>query len=668
MTNISRHLSLVHSDQMEVARFLSKPVNSKERKLLISNIVKYGNYKHNCDALKSGKGEIVPRKRPAHTGKDTGNFLPCEKCLGFFSRKMLGRHIKSCVVECGNSPSSDNVKGKGLLARGALLLPSSDAASEGLRENVLKRMTGDQVFNALKGDPLILEFGNKLYEKHGHEPHMRKYIANQLRELGRLLLVLKDQHPLKGLKDFIEPAHYYEVVAAVKDVSGYRADTNDFSTPSLALKLGFSIKKCAQILRGQFIIHEQDLAKKAVKDFLNLMDINWTTDVSRKALRTLNTGKWNKPARLPVAKDVSTFNKFINRKQTEARVAFRDAPSPATFGDLCKVTLCHIVFFNRRRVGEVQRIRLETYVNFVADSEQNMQKDVFDTLSETEKLLVKSMKRLEVRGKRGRKVPVLLKENMVSSIDILIAKRELGGIPLENPYLFPCPGVDGYFRISDALHALAIESGVEKPENLTSTRLRKHIATLSQILNLQDNELDILANFMGHDVRVHREYYRLPEDTLQLAKVSKLLIAMGRGEGAKLKGMSLNDIDVNDNIDECSDAEEEDEDEEKDCDDVEQEVGERENVEEEVEIEKKRGGSGKQKGRKIRTSAKKSNVVKRSWTPSEKKAVFTHFCRFMQIKQVPGKADCEKFLSMNPAFSGRTWRDIKYCVYNGIKK
>ena len=46
---------------------------------------------------------------------------------------------------------------------------------------------------------------------------------------------------------------------------------------------------------------------------------------------------------------------------------------------------------------------------------------------------------------------------------------------------------------------------------------------------------------MGHDVEVHREYYRLPEDTLQMAKVSRLLYAVQSGVG-QFKGQSLEDI------------------------------------------------------------------------------------------------------------------------------
>lgn len=56
-------------------------------------------------------------------------------------------------------------------------------------------------------------------------------------------------------------------------------------------------------------------------------------------------------------------------------------------------------------------------------------------------------------------------------------------------------------------------------ELLRSTKLRHHIATLSQILNFKDNELDILTNFLGHDIRTYIEYYRLPEESLQVAKM-----------------------------------------------------------------------------------------------------------------------------------------------------
>ena len=71
---------------------------------------------------------------------------------------------------------------------------------------------------------------------------------------------------------------------------------------------------------------------------------------------------------------------------------------------------------------------------------------------------------------------------------------------------------------------------------------------MTQLINLTENELDILANFLGHDIRVHREFYLLPEATIQVAKVSKLLLLMEGGKIDKTTISSLDDIDVEDDI------------------------------------------------------------------------------------------------------------------------
>lgn len=73
-------------------------------------------------------------------------------------------------------------------------------------------------------------------------------------------------------------------------------------------------------------------------------------------------------------------------------------------------------------------------------------------------------------------------------------------------------------------------------------------------MDLKENELEWLSTHMGHNLNVHREYYRLPENTLQTAKVGKLLLAIESGI-QKYKGKSLDDIT------ELSDIEEDEEEE-----------------------------------------------------------------------------------------------------------
>lgn len=59
---------------------------------------------------------------------------------------------------------------------------------------------------------------------------------------------------------------------------------------------------------------------------------------------------------------------------------------------------------------------------------------------------------------------------------------------------------------------------------------------------MTDTEMDQLANFLGHDIRIHHEFYRLPEKTLQLAKISKVLMALEQRRLAELDGKNLDEI------------------------------------------------------------------------------------------------------------------------------
>lgn len=62
---------------------------------------------------------------------------------------------------------------------------------------------------------------------------------------------------------------------------------------------------------------------------------------------------------------------------------------------------------------------------------------------------------------------------------------------------------------------------------------------MSQLMCLRHHELEGLANFMGHDYAVHKNFYRLPESALHVAKFSKVLLALEGGNIDKYKGKNL---------------------------------------------------------------------------------------------------------------------------------
>lgn len=77
--------------------------------------------------------------------------------------------------------------------------------------------------------------------------------------------------------------------------------------------------------------------------------------------------------------------------------------------------------------------------------------------------------------------------------------------------------------------------GAKKPNAITATKLRKRSATLTQILNMSESDIEQLATFMGHTVGVYRGSYRIPDDVYQTAKISKLLILMEKEEASQFK-------------------------------------------------------------------------------------------------------------------------------------
>jgi len=196
------------------------------------------------------------------------------------------------------------------------------------------------------------------------------------------------------------------------------------------------------------------------------------------------------------------------------------------------------------------------YKNMVK-SNANVQGEVYDSLSPVERTLLNSFYHVIIRGKRNRGVPVLFTPDMHRSTELLIRLRGVCGISLNNNYVFARSGDSATtLRARDILQELAKDCGAQKPELITSVGLRKHVATISQLLNLHGHELDLLAKFMGHDIRVHREYYRLPEDTMMVAKLSKVLMLMERGDVQRFYGKSLDEINIDDADEDDTDTDE----------------------------------------------------------------------------------------------------------------
>ncbi|XP_050505492.1 uncharacterized protein LOC126883861 [Diabrotica virgifera virgifera] len=152
------------------------------------------------------------------------------------------------------------------------------------------------------------------------------------------------------------------------------------------------------------------------------------------------------------------------------------------------------------------------------------------------------MKTVAIRGKRGRGVPVLFNPEVQNHIDTLLAVRN-EFVPRDNPYLFAPVKSSSHLISYKILGEHAKLSVAKDPTYITSARLRKHLATLSQLLNLSDGEIEQLATFMGYRQN-YRSSYRLPDDIYQTTKIAKLLMVMEKGTANKFKGKSLDEVEI----------------------------------------------------------------------------------------------------------------------------
>ena len=56
--------------------------------------------------------------------------------------------------------------------------------------------------------------------------------------------------------------------------------------------------------------------------------------------------------------------------------------------------------------------------------------------------------------------------------------------------------------------------------------------------------MKLLADHLGHDLNVHREFYRLGEWTVELTKVARIPLAIDEGKAHNFAGKSTSEIDI----------------------------------------------------------------------------------------------------------------------------
>lgn len=234
---------------------------------------------------------------------------------------------------------------------------------------------------------------------------------------------------------------------------------------------------------------------KNIKHFKKLIESRWNNELASLANKDLQEKRWNKPLLLPLVNDIKIFRDECLKFATNCSTLLKEQKDDvSTYKLFTNCTLALLIVFNRRRIGDVQFLKISDYKK---DQRTNFT-DFESALTETEKVLTTKYKRV-LNSEKGSRAVVFLKPEILQNYIELLLENRHKYIPPENEYVFAVPGSSIAWGKGDvAIRKLAKQMRLENCHALTSNKLRKHIATVMQILNLSKDETKQFSQFMGH--------------------------------------------------------------------------------------------------------------------------------------------------------------------------
>ena len=382
--------------------------------------------------------------------------------------------------------------------------------------DLISEMRDDEVGLTVKSDDLILMFGKKLCEAFRNIEGIRK----KMRHLARLSIQLRKQdgklmkqimrndgHTIYGeggLMEYMVPEKFDEVVRATEALCTENKDpeTGNAVHTGIPLGIGQSLRKvCAVLrcigLRKEFTAEGKQILQKTAQ-FLNLLDSEWDDKIVTKVQRAMHDRKLNKIDVLPVTADVKKLVDGVKGDMQHLVKRFKEDFTQDVYRMLEEIVLVRLIIFNMRRTSEASRMTIKNWYDAFEAQKDFEDSEILASLTDLEKRMADNFLLVKIRGIRGKKVcPCIIPPDAQEPIKLLIENRAKGGIREDSQMVFGVPTSDaGYIPSHYVLKKFA-KIYCDDPEKVTSTKLRKFLATACQMLDLGETGKDYLASHLG---------------------------------------------------------------------------------------------------------------------------------------------------------------------------
>ncbi|XP_066590608.1 GRIP and coiled-coil domain-containing protein-like [Prorops nasuta] len=350
---IARHIESCHKNEAEVKEISKLPKKNPNRKYLLDQLRKKGNYKYNSSSIINNGDLIVCRLPNKNMKKKPNDYTTCASCKGMYMKSNIRHHFAQCTENYMKGKRTVKILSR--MADGKIHV----IANERVKRDIIPYMQDSDVKNAIRYDELLILFANNLTEKYSYENH--SMIRSKLRLLGRLLIIIKEK--CKDISDFCSlyrPKYFSFCYQAVKIIAGYNEETETYTNPSNILHIGKKLKQVGLLLETLYIEREEKEKQIMTKNFIKLIVQNFQI-INKKAIEAQTKYKRQKQIRLPTAEEIQKLQSHLEKKR---KIACKNLKQHFSFNDCLTLSECCVVellLFNRRRQGETSKIKLDDF-------------------------------------------------------------------------------------------------------------------------------------------------------------------------------------------------------------------------------------------------------------------------------------------------------------------
>ena len=539
---------------------------SKKKELEMFEHLKWkGNHHHNIAVMKQKSGYFVVSRRPGEneTGQYT-DYGPCYACFKYITKTELGKHRNNCKELKKMSGNGDEVLGQKAMATKSDLLLLQDASTHTQEmQLLLSKLRDDHIGKVIRGDETIIKIGQEHLDRETKELKEEKMsiIKSRMRELARLLVAMRDavKDHSRTLKSFIYVGYFNLFIESLKTIC-FKEEQGSKDLNTLSRQIGFTMKKVINCIWSERTINHDVSGAEEARKFEELLQKNGNTLIFSRSKKAIHLGHLNKKKVMPKESDIvklaSGLKEDINDLTQSLSVTFAEDK----YFTLLRKVCAYLIVYNRQRPTAMAQTKVGDYQeakksNFGKDEQE------LDLLTEKEKAMIEQHVLMKNVGKRQRHLHVLIPRVVDAALQRLIALRDKAGIRSNNPYLFATKigSQQKYVAAASLIGKYAKEYKCEEPDAIRATTLRKQlgksfstllndaysklfvflIATSVRLLNMNNHEMEQVADHMGHDLSVNEKYYRLSQDVLERTKIASILAAIESGELKKYRGKDL---------------------------------------------------------------------------------------------------------------------------------